>query len=93
MKVRWTGEGDREVMVHLDDGSVAQVDATRLEWVDLPASVLGKRPAEHPGRDDFDPGHGLLAQGDWDGTTFRPLWEIHAVKKAQRTRAQNEAGE
>lgn len=37
-KVRWTGEGDREVAVELD-GSTVQVDAPRLEWIDVPVDV------------------------------------------------------
>ena len=32
MRVRWTGEGDREL-------ADPQVTLTRLEWVDLPADV------------------------------------------------------
>lgn len=34
-RVRWTGDGDREVMVEVD-GRVEQIDAKRLEWVDVP---------------------------------------------------------
>lgn len=71
-RVRWTGDGDREVMVSVeaDDGStrVEQVDATRLEWVDVPV----------------DTARSLAKQ---DG------WELESVKKAQRTRAANEAAD
>lgn len=45
MRVRWTGDGDRELMVTVDD-RVEQVDAPRLEWVDVPAAAaraLGKQ--------------------------------------------------
>lgn len=65
-RVRWTGDGDREVMVEMEDGSTAQVDAARLEWVDVPQEVA-------------------LSLNKQDG------WELEAVKKAQRTRAQNES--
>ena len=37
-KVRWTGEGDREVMVEVD-GKVEQVEAARLAWVEVPIDV------------------------------------------------------
>lgn len=66
-RVRWTGDGDREVMVEVD-GKVKQVDATRMVWVDVPQDVA-------------------LNLNRQDG------WELEAVKKAQRTRAKNEAGE
>ena len=56
----------------------------RLEWVDVPADVAGKRPSTN------DPGHGLLAQGDWTDGDFVPLWETEAAKKAAATRAANE---
>ena len=38
-KVRWTGDGDREV-AFVDVGGVGcEVAATRLEWVDVPPRV------------------------------------------------------
>ena len=55
----------------------------RLEWVDVPADVLGKRPS------GGDLGEGLLAQFDGD----KPLWELESAKKAQRTRAAGEAAD
>lgn len=93
-RARWTGDGDREVPVEVDDGSggtrVEQVDFPRLEWVDVPAKVLGKRPSGSPGGDDFDPGSGLLSQGEWNGSSFCPYFELESVKKAAKTRALNE---
>ena len=91
MRVRWTGEGDREVMVTTDEGVTEQLTFKRLEWVRLPKDKVGKRPTGHPGDDDFDPGSGVLAQGSWDGAAFVPLWELESATKAQRTRADNEA--
>lgn len=44
-RVRWTGDGDRQVMVEVGD-RVEQVDAARLEWIDLPydtARALAKQ--------------------------------------------------
>ncbi len=42
-KVRWTGDGDREVMVAVDDDyggtRVEQVDFPRMEWRDVPVEV------------------------------------------------------
>lgn len=34
-RVRWTGDGDRQVMVEIED-RVEQVDFPRMEWVDVP---------------------------------------------------------
>lgn len=69
-RIRWTGGGDREVMVEVDDDEgtsrVVQVDARRLEWVDVPIDVARS-----------------LAKQDG--------WELEAVKKAAKTRAQNES--
>jgi hypothetical protein len=50
------------------DGRVDQIDARRMEWVDVPHDVA-------------------LSLNRQDG------WELESVKKAQRTRAKNEAGE
>ena len=66
-RVRWTGDGDREVMVEVD-GEVVQLNAARMVWVDVPQDVALN----------------LNRQAGW---------ELEAVKKAQRTRAKNEAGE
>lgn len=67
-RVRWTGDGDREVMVEVEDGGVDQVVARRMDWVEVPQAVA-------------------LSLNKQDG------WELESVKKAQRTRAKNEAGE
>lgn len=67
-RVRWTGDGDREVMVTVEgDGGTTteQVDFARMEWVDVPQDVA-------------------LDLNRQDG------WELESVKKAQKTRAQNE---
>lgn len=56
----------------------------RLEWVVVPADVVGKRPS------GGDLGEGLLAQGEYPDGEFSPLWELESTKKAQKTRAANE---
>jgi len=66
---------------------------SRLDWVDIDAEVAGKRPSGKPGNEKHDPGAGLLAQGEWVDGEFQPLWELESVKKAQRTRAANEAAD
>lgn len=37
-RVRWTGDGGRQVPVEVD-GRREEVDAPRMEWVDVPAGV------------------------------------------------------
>lgn len=78
MRVRYVGP--------VEELSVAPVGVTpftvkRLEWVEVDASVAGKRPS----KDDL--GSGLLAQLGDDG---QPLWELESVKKAQRSRAEGD---
>ena len=38
-KIRWTGDGDREVAFVDDEGVRCEVAAARLEWVDVPPRV------------------------------------------------------
>ena len=59
----------------------------RLEWAEVSTEVIGKRPSGSPGGKSFDPGDGLLAQGEWVEGEFEPLWETEAAKKAAATRA------
>lgn len=35
-RIRWTGDGDREVPFDDDDGARREVLARRMEWVNLP---------------------------------------------------------
>ena len=37
-RVRWTGDGAREVMVEVD-GETQQIDCPRMEWRDVPQHV------------------------------------------------------
>lgn len=87
MELRYVGDGDaREVVPQ----SHPPFTATRLDWVDVPREVAGKRPHGRPGNDSFDPGEGLLGQVAWrDDGTFEPLWETRAAKRAAKTKVAN----
>lgn len=78
MRVRYLGPVEELVV---DPAGQPAFNVKRLEWVDVDADVVGKRPSKG------DLGHGLLAQLDDNG---EPLWELESVKKAQRSRAENE---
>lgn len=81
MKVRYTiGPEQLEVA----PAGHAPFSAKRGKWVEAPPEVVGRRPSG-----DGDLGEGLLAQFEGD----QPIWELEAVKKAQRTRAANEAAD
>jgi hypothetical protein len=81
MEVRYMGRAALGVDVQTDDGLV---HCARGDWVDLPSDIVGHRPKGQPGT-DADQGSGLLAQGDWDGSRFDPVWETRAGQTAKRT--------
>ena len=65
----------------------------RDEWVEVDPEVAGKRPSGTPGGGSYDPGAGLLAQGDWVDGEFEPLWETEAAKNQAATHAAREKEE
>ena len=88
MEIRYIGPVEELILTPVGH---PEVTVKRLEWFDAAADVVGKRPSGTPDSDKFDPGLGLLAQGEWSSGKFEPYWELAAAKKAQRTRAENAA--
>jgi hypothetical protein len=87
MRVRYVGPIEE---LDVTPAGHVPIRVQRLEWVDVPSDVAGKRPSGAPGGKSYDPGQGLLAQGDWVDGEFEPLWETEAAKKSAATRAAHE---
>lgn len=66
-RVRWTGDGDREVMVTVEtEGgtTVEQVDAPRMAWVEVPQHVA----------------QALNKQGGWELESVKKAQKTRAKK-------------